>query len=181
MPDQQADSRALSIEDQKARIATFQREFVTALEEQLLAFCRRWHLSALGTRRLIQAVTTQMSQCGLANLDRSSQASRYFVHGQGLEQRTAYNISTMDDSGQEALQLSMLCMKTGFTQYHTEETLGLLHSDVADSPKLCKPSSYLYQYATLRFAPRPSSGVGAERIDCVVIDALDEVHIEDLD
>lgn len=170
------------LEERKQRILTFQRDFVMALEEHLLAFCRRRQLSTLGTRRLIQVVTTQMSQCGLANLDRSSQAARYFVSGQGLEQRTAYNISTMDagDGLGEALKLSMLCMKTGFSSYHTEETLGLQNSPECDpSPKTCKPASYLYQYATVRFMCHPQlGGDRVERTDCTVIDALDEVHIE---
>merc|ERR1712136_331021 len=103
-------------EDRKRAIANFQKEFVEALETYLLDFCRRRELSATGTERLIQAVTTQMSQIGLANLDRSSQAAKYFVSGQGLDQRTAYNISAMDTGPQlgESLKLSMLCMKTGY-------------------------------------------------------------------
>lgn len=167
--------------DRKRVIVAFQHDLVTAIETHLLDFCRRRGLSVAGTRRLLQAVTTQMSQCGLANLDRSSQAARYFVSWQGLEQRTAYNLSTMDAGHLgEALKLSMLCMKTGFRQYHTEETLGAPGSPDPEpkhaGPVSCAPSSYLYQYATLRFVPGPPAG-GCERPMCVVIDALDEVHI----
>merc|ERR1712224_695384 len=104
-------------------------DLVTSLETMLLDFCQRRHLSQDGQRRLIQAVTTQMSQCGLANLDRASQAAKYFVSGQGLEQRTAYNLSLMDAGlPDECLKLSLLCMKTGFSQYHTEESLEQLNS-----------------------------------------------------
>lgn len=168
--------------ERKQAITSFQEDLVTALEQCLLAYASRRKLSHTGTRHLLQAVSTQMSQCGLANLDRSSQAARYFVSGQGLDQRTAYSLSTMDTGLElgESLKLSMFCMKTGFTQYHTEETLGLGTTSVfpTDSgPKLCAPTSYLYQYATLRFTPG-LGGVAKDRADCVVIDALDEVHIE---
>jgi hypothetical protein len=170
----------LSVEEQKQRITRFQRELVAALEDHLLGFCRRRGLTSVATKRLLQAVTTQMSQCGLANLDRSSEAAKYFVHGQGLDQRTTYNISTMVEGGQEMLKLSLLCMKTGFTQFHTQETLGLEHASTLDtSPRLCKPSSYLYQYATLRFCPCHST-LGLDKLDCTVLDALDEVHIVDM-
>jgi len=183
-------------EDRKNAIISFQRELVEALEDHILSFCRRRGVSTQGTRRLLQAVTTQMSQCGLANLDRSSRAAKYFVSGQGLDQRTAYSLSTMDAGPLgECLKLSLLCMKTGFSQYHTEETLGLAnHRDGAGSvlscsalpappldcgPKHCRPTSYLYQYATLRFAPG-GRGQHGEVAECLVIDALDEVHIEEL-
>jgi len=179
-------------EDRKGVIAAFQQDLVIALEFHLLGFCERRGLSALGTQQLLQAVSTQMSQCGLANLDRSSQAAKYFVSGQNLDQRTAYSLSTMDAGPLgECLKLSLLCMKTGFCQYHTEETLGLpqsgsqkavglgctpsLELPVDCGPKHCRPTSYLYQYATLRFSP----GSNGDAVDCVVIDALDEVHIED--
>jgi len=165
-------------EERRHAIVAFQREFVESLESYLLEFCRRRGLSSAGTEKLLQVVTTQMSQCGLANLDRASQAAKYFVSGQGLEQRTAYNISTMDGGSQvgESLKLSMLCMKTGFTQYHTAEALNMA-IPVGCGPQDCSPSSYLYQYATLRFTPGPLLG-GCEQTNCVVIDALDEVHIE---
>merc|ERR1719271_1889159 len=121
-----ASEKFSATEDRKRIIARFQQELVVALEDHLLSFCRRRGLSELATRQLLQAVTTQMSQCGLANLDRSSRAAKYFVSGQGLDQRTAYSLSTMDTGSLgESLKLSLLCMKTGFSQYHTEETLGL--------------------------------------------------------
>lgn len=168
--------------DQRRVIAEFQQELVVALEAYLLDFCGRRKLSVQGTQRLLHAVTTQMSQCGLANLDRSSQASKYFVGSKGLEQRTAYNISTMDaGSLGEALKLSLFCMKTGFSEYHTEEVLGNLDlMDEDAGPTRCAPSSYLYQYATLRFTPMAltESMCECERIDCTVIDALDEVCIK---
>lgn len=177
---QQAQLNSESVTDRKRAIAAFQKEFVEALEGYLLDFCQRREMSALGTQRLLQVVTTQMSQIGLANLDRSSQAAKYFVSGQGLDQRTAYNISTMDAGYNigECLKLSMLCMKTGFTQYLTEETLTIPGPVLADElPKQCAPTSYLYQYTTLRFAPGPLMG-GLERTECLVIDALDEVRID---
>lgn len=178
-------------EDRRLAILAFQRELVTALEDHIISFCCRRGACELATQQLLQAVTTQMSQCGLANLDRSSRAAKYFVSGQGLDQRTAYSLSTMDAGPLgECLKLSMLCMKTGFSQYHTEETLGLLVRDGAGlgcaaspepsvecGPKHCRPSSYLYQYATLRFSPGSRGPLG-EGAECVVIDALDEVHIE---
>merc|ERR1719386_571479 len=46
----------------KEQIARFQHEFVAFLETYLLAFCERRNLSDSGTQRLIQVVTTQMSQ-----------------------------------------------------------------------------------------------------------------------
>lgn len=168
-------------QDRKRIIQAFQRRLVTALEAYILDFCQRRKFSAQGAKKVLQVVTTQMSQCGLANLDRSSQAARYFVSGQGLEQRTAYNISVVDtgDLG-EALQLSLYCMKTGFSQFHTEETLQIFDSggtsDSEMGPSHCSPSSYLYQYATLRFVPRVLGGPH-EQVECMVIDALDEVHI----
>eukprot|EP00406_Dinophysis_acuminata_P069108 CAMPEP_0179271942 /NCGR_PEP_ID=MMETSP0797-20121207/32239_1 /TAXON_ID=47934 /ORGANISM="Dinophysis acuminata, Strain DAEP01" /LENGTH=329 /DNA_ID=CAMNT_0020980317 /DNA_START=183 /DNA_END=1172 /DNA_ORIENTATION=- len=183
MQDQPVPAASLTGKDQRRVIAKFQQELVVAIEAYLLDFCGRRKLSVLGTQRLLHAVTTQMSQCGLANLDRSSQASKYFVGSKGLEQRTAYNISTMEAGPLgEALKLSMFCMKTGFSEYHTEAMFGdpgdLNSLDEDVGPTQCAPSSYLYQYATLRFAPMAEPVYGCERIDCTVIDALDEVHIE---
>jgi len=163
-------------EERRHTIAKFQTEFVMALETYLLAFCSRKGLSPLGTRRLVQAVTTQMSQAGLANLDRGSQATRYFVGSQGLDQRTAYNLSTMQSNELgESLKLSILCMKTGFSQYLEKDEL--LRMPGVDYPKRCKPASYLYQYATLRFTPGPQVD-NCESTICTVLDALDEAHIE---
>lgn len=163
-------------EERRHAITKFQTEFVMALETYLLAFCSRKGLSPLGTRRLVQAVTTQMSQAGLANLDRGSQATRYFVGSNGLDQRTAYNISTMHSNELgESLKLSILCMKTGFSQYLEKDEL--LRMPGVDYPKRCKPASYLYQYATLRFTPGPQVD-NCESTICTVLDALDEAHIE---
>lgn len=160
-----------SQEERRQTIIAFQREFVKTLESFLLSYCHRQRISALGTKRMIQAVTTQMSQCGLANLDRGSQSSRYVVSSQGLDQRTVYNVSTMDDSNVgETVKLSILCMKTGFTQYLDKQ------DEQRMAPKACHPTSYLYQYATLQFAA--SSRIGnCESIDCNVLDALDETDI----
>jgi len=166
-------------EQRRRAIARFQTEFVMALETYLLAFCSRRGLSPLGTRRLIQAVTTQMSQAGLANLDRGSQAARYFVGSQGLDQRTAYNLSTMHSAELgESLKLSILCMKTGFSQYLEKDEL--LRMPGVDRPKRCEPASYLYQYATLRFSPGPPVD-GCEGAVCTLLDALDEAQIEPRD
>jgi len=163
-------------EERRQAIARFQTEFVTALETYLLAFCSRKGLSCLGTRRLVQAVTTQMSQAGLANLDRGSQATKYFVGSNGLDQRTAYNLSTMHSAEVgESLKLSILCMKTGFSQYLKKDEL--LRMPGVDCPKRCKPTSYLYQYATLRFTRGPQVE-NCESTICTVLDALDEAHIE---
>lgn len=163
--------------DRKQVIAAFQKKLITAVEEFLLDFCHRRKLSEEGSRCLLQAVTTQMSQCGLANLDRSSSAAKYFVSGQGLDQRTVYSLSTMDADSEfgESLKLSMLCMKTGFGQYITEEA-----ANTADAcPQQCATSSYLYQYATLRFTPGLLlEGDSCERCACFVEDALDEVRID---
>jgi len=165
-------------EERRHAISKFQTEFVTTLEKYLLAFCSTIGLSAGGTRRLIQVVTTQMSQAGLANLDRGSQASRYFVGSQGLDQRTAYNLSTMKlPTGADALKLSILCMKTGFSQYLDKDEL--LQKTGAEYPKRCKPASYLYQYATLSFSVGPQID-HCESVVCSVLDALDEAHIENL-
>lgn len=165
-----------TMDQRKKVIADFQQDLVTALESFLMGFCDRRGLSATATIRFMQSVTTQMSQCGLANLDRSSTAGKYFASGQGLEQRITYNLSSMDLGPLvgEALKLSLLCMKTGFVQYHKAESLADVDSD---GPLTCDPSSYLYQYATLRFVPLAATGGGVERVECVVIDALDEVHI----
>lgn len=163
-------------DEQSGLILKFQQEFVSALEIYLIGYCNRRGLSALGTRRLLQAVTTQMSQAGLANLDRGSQASRYFVGSHGLDQRTAYNLSSMTSPELgESLKLSILCMKTGFCQYLEKDEL--LRMPGVDSPKRCKPTSYLYQYATLRFTPGPPVD-NCESTICTVLDALDEAHID---
>merc|ERR1719401_460422 len=163
-------------DDRGSAIAAFQTEFVTALESYLLEFSARRGLSALGTRRLVQAVTTQMSQAGLANLDRGSQATRYFVGSQGLDQRTAYNLSTMHSTQLgESLKLSVLCMKTGFCQFLEKDEL--LRMPGVDYPKRCQPASYLYQYATLRFTPGPAVD-NCESTVCTVLDTLDEAHID---
>mmetsp|Transcript_26605 Transcript_26605/g.48972 ORF Transcript_26605/g.48972 Transcript_26605/m.48972 type:complete len:364 (-) Transcript_26605:100-1191(-) len=159
-------------DDRKKAISAFQEELVTSLEEYLLAFASRRELSSAGTRHLLQAITTQMSQCGLANLDRSSQAAKYFVSGQGLDQRTAYSLSTMDTGHAlgESLKVSMFCMKTGFTQYLDKQ------DEKRMAPRTCHPSSYLYQYATLQFVPLRGIG-NTETIACTIIDALDEIEI----
>lgn len=166
----------------KEHIKAFQQDLVTALETFLMGFCRRRCLSDMGTERLLQVVTTQMSQCGLANLDQSSTAAKFFVSGRGLDQRITYNLSCMETDGLgEALQLSLLCMKTGFSQYHLEEEFAAGAADDGQAsqvgPRHCEPSSYLYQYATLRFIPNPSAN-GCERTVCTVVDALDEVRID---
>jgi hypothetical protein len=162
--------------DRRNIIAEFQTELVAALESYLLAFSSRKGLSSPGTQRLIQAVTTQMSQAGLANLDRGSQAARYFVSCQGLDQSTAYNLSAMHSAEQgECLKLSILCMKTGFSQFLEKDKL--LLTPGVDRPKHCKPSSYLYQYATLCFIPGPVVD-NCESVICTVLDALDEARID---
>jgi len=163
-------------EERRHAISKFQTELVMALETYLLAFCSRKGLSPSGTKRLVQAVTTQMSQAGLANLDRGSQATRYFVGSHGLNQQTAYNLSTMHSHEfGESLKLSILCMKTGFCQYLEKDEL--LRMPGVDYPKRCQPASYLYQYATLRFTIGPQLD-NCESIVCTILDALDEAHIE---
>mmetsp|Transcript_69958 Transcript_69958/g.167935 ORF Transcript_69958/g.167935 Transcript_69958/m.167935 type:complete len:342 (+) Transcript_69958:156-1181(+) len=173
--------------ERKQVIANFQKKLVTALENFLLEFCRRRYMSEEGTTHLMQAVTTQMSQCGIANLDRCSRAGRFFVSGRGLEHRINYNLSSVNaGSLGEGLQLTMLCMKTGFSTYQTESDFADAASDSpADAgseliPIPCSPSSYLYQYATLRFTTIPGVEVpdGRDRVRCDVIDALDDVNIE---
>lgn len=162
-------------EERRITIAKFQSEFVIALETYLLGFCKKSGLSMGGTRRLVQVVTTQMSQAGLANLDRGSQASRYFVGSHGLDQRTAYNLSTMTlSSGTEALKLSILCMKTGFSQYLEKDEV--LKVSGVEYPKRCKPESYIYQYATLSFTVGPQVD-DCESIVCSVLDAIDEAQL----
>uniref|UniRef100_A0A7S1S4Q9 Uncharacterized protein n=1 Tax=Alexandrium catenella TaxID=2925 RepID=A0A7S1S4Q9_ALECA len=166
----------------RQQILDFQRGLVTALETCVLGFAGRRGLSAPGTRRLLQAVTTQMSQCGLANLDRSSKAAGYFVGGLGLEQRTAYSLSTAETEGfGEVLRLSLCCLKTGFVHFQTAEGLAAMASGDGSegdgSPTPCAPSSYLYQYATLQFVPGGRENAD-ERVECTVLDALDEVHID---
>mmetsp|Transcript_4418 Transcript_4418/g.12741 ORF Transcript_4418/g.12741 Transcript_4418/m.12741 type:complete len:351 (+) Transcript_4418:109-1161(+) len=169
--------------DRKQAIANFQRDLVTCLEEFLLEFCHRRGLHEPRARQLMQAVTTQMSQAGLANLERASQASSVYVSGQGLEQRTAYNVSTATAAGgEEVLQLSIYCMKTGFSAYHTPESIAAAHEDDEDNvggPLFCAPTSYLYQYATLRFCPvasqMPDNNSGFVEIE--VVDLIDEVHL----
>lgn len=105
-------------EERKQLIVDFGASLVTALEEFLLSFCQRRQLSEKGTDHLIQAVTTQMSQCGLANLDRCSRVGRYMVGGAGLKQHVNYNISRMDGGPLgEALKLTLGCLKEGFNFY----------------------------------------------------------------
>lgn len=161
-------------EERKKRIAQFQSELVHALETYLISFCAKNGLSPGGSKRLMQAVTTQMSQAGLANIDRGSQASRYFVGSNGLDQRIAYNLSTMYTLDQEALKLSIVCMRTGFTQYLDKDELLTIAG--VQYPRRCKPDSYLYQYATLCFTIGPLVD-NSESVECSVLDALDEAHI----
>lgn len=174
-------------EDRRKLTQKFQHDLVTALEAYLLAFAKRRQLSTLGTKKLIQVVSTQMSQCGLANFDRGSSSSRFFINGQGLEQRTTFSLSTMVDSrGEESLKLSLLCMKTGFKQYHTESSIGVHQIGFASTlpepptgPFLCSPSSYLYLYATVKFTPGALVGP-CERVSVQVLDALDEARIDSI-
>lgn len=166
------------LDERRQTIADFQVEFVTSLENFLLSFSSRKALSKGGTKRLVQVVTTQMSQAGLANLDRGSQAARYFVGSNGLDQRTAYNLSTMFTPEGESLKLSILCMKTGFVQYLERDDV--LAGGGPNNPKRCKPESYLYQYATISFSVGPQVD-NCESIVCTVLDALDEAHIISLD
>ena len=70
----------------------------------------------------------------------------------------------------ETLKLSILCMKTGFTQYLDKS------DDHQIAPTSCHPTSYLYQYATLQFAAGTRVG-NCESINCNVLDALDETDI----
>lgn len=168
-------------QDRRQAISTFQRELIVELEQFLLSYCQRHSISPLGTQQLLRVITTQMSQCGLANLDRSSRASQYYVSGQGLEQRTAYSVSVMDAGHLgEALKLTFFCMKTGFVQYHTEETLSIASYSMQPDggPVRCAPSSYLYQYATIQFTVDHCAPGDCERVECAVLDALDEVHID---
>eukprot|EP00397_Hematodinium_sp_SG-2012_P034710 GEMP01037249.1.p1 GENE.GEMP01037249.1~~GEMP01037249.1.p1 ORF type:complete len:363 (-),score=52.70 GEMP01037249.1:794-1882(-) len=148
----------------------FQKQFVFQLEAYLLAFSERLRLSEHLTKVFMKVVTTQMSQCGLANLDQAGTASKYFVSGAGLDQRTVYNLSTF---GQNSMKLSILCMKTSFSAYHTEQTLE--GGDM--SPHRCSRSSYLYQYATLQITP----SMEQNKVIITVIDALDEAHIVPVD
>eukprot|EP00931_Biecheleriopsis_adriatica_P006586 TRINITY_DN107971_c0_g1_i1.p1 TRINITY_DN107971_c0_g1~~TRINITY_DN107971_c0_g1_i1.p1 ORF type:complete len:341 (-),score=72.17 TRINITY_DN107971_c0_g1_i1:80-1102(-) len=173
MPEKQR----MTNDERKQDIARFQQELVTTLEKFVLEFCERRCLSEEGTLSLLRAVTTQMSQCGVANLDRCSKAGKYMVGGKGLEQRVSYNVScTEAGSLGEGLKLSLLCMKTGFQHFQTAGS-GSDQDDFA--PKSCAPSSYLYQYATLRFTTVPGVETvdGQDRINCDVIDTLDEVHL----
>lgn len=173
-----------SLDDRKRLIAQFQEELVSALETFLLDFSQRRCLSEEGTRHLCRAVTTQMSQCGIANLDRCSQAGKYLVGGQGLEQRINYSLSSMAaGSLGEGLKLTMLCLKTGFRHYQTRNVVakdGSICDDVL-TPRECAATSFLYQYATLRFTT--AAGIettdGKDRIHVDVIDALDEVRIDE--
>ncbi|CAD7934633.1 unnamed protein product [Amoebophrya sp. A120] len=91
----------------------FQYFFLEKLENFFLAFAKQEKLSANHTSALIQAVTTQMCQCGLANLDRGSYSRKYLVSGTNLDQTTVYSLSKDGDS----LKLTLMCMKTNFTDY----------------------------------------------------------------
>eukprot|EP00434_Breviolum_minutum_P045345 symbB.v1.2.040634.t1/scaffold7393.1/size13733/1 len=164
-----------SDEERKQLIADFGSGLVTALEQFLLAYCKRRQLSTKGTDYLIQAVTTQMSQCGLANLDRCSRVGQYMVGGGGLKQHVNYNISCMNGGPLgEALKLTLGCLKEGFNFY--QSTNGRL---VEDGPQCCDPSSRMYQCATLRFTTKLGLETpdGEDDVSCDVIDAYDEVRI----
>merc|ERR1719188_2689348 len=118
-----------------------------------------------------------MSQAGLANLDRCSQASNVYVGGSGLDQRIAYNLSAMDTGLRgEVLQLSIYCMKYGFKSYHTPQSLTRTAGNEF-GPIPCSPASYLYRYATLCFFPTISEN-GEPVIESVVVDLLDELYIK---
>jgi len=155
-----------SLDIKRDCVNQFQQQFVATLEAYLFGFAKKLELSEYLTNIFIKVVTTEMSQCGLANLDQAGTASKYFVSGQGLEQRTVYNLSTFN---KDSVKLSILCMKTSFSTYHTEQTLEF--GDM--SPNQCSKSSYLYQYATIQITPVPLENT----INVTVIDALDEAHI----
>merc|ERR1712056_105985 len=142
MPEKEPDA---SLEDRKRMIAEFGQTLISALETFLLSFCARRGLSEEGTQHLLRAATTQMSQCGLANLDRCSKAGQYFVSGKGLDQQLNYNISLMEAGPWgEALKLTLLCMKTGFGHYQRADTLKAQSDEGMDEvgPISCAPSSY---------------------------------------
>lgn len=155
-----------SLDIKRECVNQFQQQFVHTLESYLLEFARKRGLSDYLSGIFIKVVTTEMSQCGLANLDQAGTASKYFVSGHGLEQRTVYNLSQFN---KDSVKLSILCMKTSFSTYHTEQTLEF--GDM--SPNQCSKSSYLYQYATIQITP----DIIANNINVTVIDALDEAHI----
>ncbi|CAJ1330891.1 unnamed protein product [Effrenium voratum] len=137
-------------EDRKQVILDFRAGLVTALEEFLLNFCERRQLSEQGTEYLMQGVTTQMSQCGLANLDRCSRVGGYVVGGASLKQHVNYNISCMEAGPLgESLKLTLGCLKEGFEFYQPSAK-----TPMEDSPKCCDPASWMYQCATLRFTTK---------------------------
>jgi len=174
------ESNGATMQERKQVIASFQRELVTVLERYILAFCARRCLSNEGTQHLLQTVTTQMSQCGIANLDRCSSMGKYIVGGKDLIQRVNYNISSMTTgSSGEGLKLTLLCMKTGFQHYQLPLSMQNDPNEEDWSPLCCSPSSYLYEYATICFTTVPGieSADGCDRINCFVIDAMDEVRI----
>ncbi|CAE7442363.1 Smyd3 [Symbiodinium natans] len=169
-------------EERKQALLDFRMELVTALEQFLIDFCKRRQLTEHGTLCLLQAVTTQMSQCGLANLDRCSRAGEYMVGGARLKQHVNYNISCMDAGPLgEALKLTLGCLKEGFqfiqrtVQDHADDAMG---DDI--STQGCDPSSRMYQCATLRFTTKLGleSPHGQDQIQCDVIDVYDEVFIK---
>lgn len=169
--------KAESDEERKQLIADFGAGLVTALEEFLLSFCERRQLSVRGTEHVIQAVTTQMSQCGLANLDRCSRVGQYMVGGARLKQHVNYNISCMDAGPLgDALKLTLGCLKEGFDFF--QPTTGTSEDD---SPHCCDPNSRMYQCATLRFTTKLGleTPTGEDEVSCDVLDVYDEVRICD--
>eukprot|EP00392_Amoebophrya_sp_AT5.2_P009039 g9067.t1 len=99
----------------------FQSYFIEKLESFLLDFSRKLKLTEQNTTYLLKCISTQMCQCGLANLDRGSYARKYLVSGANLDQRTVYSLSTDEDG--KSLKLTLLCVKTNFTDYYDYETL----------------------------------------------------------
>mmetsp|Transcript_28157 Transcript_28157/g.52806 ORF Transcript_28157/g.52806 Transcript_28157/m.52806 type:complete len:334 (+) Transcript_28157:52-1053(+) len=165
-------------EERKQAILDFRMELVAALERFLLQFCNRRQLSESGTLHLVQAVTTQMSQCGLANLERCSRAGEYMVGGAGLKQYVNYNISCMDAGPLgEALKLTLGCLKQGFQFIQRTARKDGAEDDM--SPQGCDPSSRIYQCATLRFTTNLGleSPDGADQIHSDVIDVYDDIFI----
>ncbi|CAD7930431.1 unnamed protein product [Amoebophrya sp. A25] len=92
----------------------FQRYFVEKLERYLLKFCGDQKMGPKCTEHLINLVTTQMCQCGLANLDTASYARDYLVSGKDLEQTTVYSLTRTVNG----LVLHLMCMKRNFLEYY---------------------------------------------------------------
>mmetsp|Transcript_2326 Transcript_2326/g.5145 ORF Transcript_2326/g.5145 Transcript_2326/m.5145 type:complete len:350 (+) Transcript_2326:91-1140(+) len=161
-------NRFLNEEQRRVFVAEFQRAIVVAIERFVLSFAKHHQLSQEHTLTLMKAVTTQMCQAGLGNLERACEDCRKYFPSQP-KQRTFFTLT--ETSARDALVMTIMVTKSEFELVHTEETSGEMRP-----PIRVRPSSFLSLSATVQFMPDPHDCDGP--IVITVTDARDEVRID---